>query len=153
MYKNISFLVFIAISVFFGFWLFPQPAKIKTLEKITTPIEQTQNSASTPQITPSASIAQQTKNGIDIVVTQINQENDATIIDLTLNNHQFNLADDTIYNNATLNGQLSRSHTFKTNAAGGHHAEVTVVFPKTTTGSLVLTPVENIIFTFDNLWK
>lgn len=153
MYKNISFLVFIVISVFFGFWLFPQPTKIKTLEKSTTPIGQTQNSAFTPQTTPSAVIAQQTKNGIDIAITQIKQENDATIVDLALNNHQFNLTDDTIYDRATLNGQASRSHTFKTNAAGGHHAEVTVVFPKATSGSLILTPIENTKFTFDDLWK
>ncbi|PIW36462.1 MAG: hypothetical protein COW24_05245 [Candidatus Kerfeldbacteria bacterium CG15_BIG_FIL_POST_REV_8_21_14_020_45_12] len=94
----------------------------------------------------------QEQNGIEITIERIEQREDVTVLTLGLSNHRFDLGQDVIYEQATLNGQASISHTIPTNAVGGHHVEAEVLFEKTTSGSLVLTPVEGTTFTFNNLW-
>ncbi len=71
---------------------------------------------------------------------------------MSLSNYQYDLAQDSIFALATLNGQPSQSFTLLSNASGGHHVEAEVIFEKTTGGTFEITPVEGLTFTFDALW-
>ncbi len=100
-----------------------------------------------------SAIPTQEANGISIAVEKITQGAETTTLALTLNNHRFNLAEDRIYDEATLNGKKSLSHAIPGNETGGHHVEAEVVFPKAESGALVITPAENTTIIFDDVWK
>lgn len=148
MNKHLLFLLLIVVAVLGATRLFQSPAVDST------PDAQTNNGTATATSAPTAiqSTLSQEKNGIDISIDAVEQRGDTTVLSLTLNNHQFDLSDDAIYDNATLNGAPSQSHTFLSSGAGGHHAQVEVVFPSTTQGSFTIAPTQDAVFTFDNLW-
>ncbi len=150
MSKNILFILLMVGSVAVAVALFYQPGQSQIVAKTSAP----KNAAETSPAAQGASsiLASQEKEGITATVEKIKQSDKDTIAVLTLNNHQYDLGADRIYDEATFNGQTSLSHLFLSNAAGGHHVEVEVVFPKTTTGALVITPAENVQFTFTDLW-
>lgn len=143
MTKNILFILLIAGSAIGAILLFRQPAATRQFKE-TAPATQRQTAISS---------STQEKNGITVTVAKLTQGNDTTTVSLVLDNHQYNLAEDRIYDDATLNGQTSISHVIPSDAAGGHHVEAEVVFPQTNSGTLVISPVENTTFTFSDLWK
>lgn len=147
MNKQLLFLLLIVVAVLGAIRLF-QPPVVDS-----TPVVQASNSASAQTSAPTSSSRSQEKSGIEVSIDTVEQRGDTTVITLTLNNHQFDLSQDAIYDNATLNGAQSQSHTFLGEpSGGGHHAEVEVVFPTATKGSFIITPTQDAVFTFDNLW-
>lgn len=150
MNKHLLFLLLIVSAIWGATRLF-QPPVVDS-----TPIVQARTSTSTATTSASTttqSTRSQEKNGIEISIDAVEQRADATVLMLSLNNHQFNLADDAIYDNATLNGVPSQSHTFLAEpSGGGHHVEVEVLFPLATDGSFTIAPTQDTIFTFDNIW-
>ncbi|MEK7665764.1 MAG: hypothetical protein AAB337_02720 [Patescibacteria group bacterium] len=149
MIKNIFFIVLVVASATMTFWLFGRTNE-DSQTKQTASLTQTK---STTQGASSDGASSQEKSGIEITISDVKQADETTTVSLVLDNHQYNLAEDVIYEKATLNGKESLSHSFLANASGGHHAEVSVVFPKATSGSLIIAPIENAVFTFDDLWK
>lgn len=148
MNKQLLFLLLI-VSAFFGATrLFQLPVVDAASEG-----QANGNAAAAQAPTANQSARSQEKGGIEISISAVEQRGDTTVLQLTLNNHQFDLASDAIYDNATLDGVPSQSHAFLGKpSGGGHHAEVEVVFPKTTEGSFTIAPTPDAVFTFDNLW-
>lgn len=148
MNKSLLFLLLIVGTVWGATRLF-QPPVVDS-----TPIVQARtNTATTSAGTTTQSTRSQEKDGIEISINAIEQRGDTTVLKLTLNNHQFDLSQDAIYNNATLNGMPSQSHTFLGEpSGGGHHVEVEVLFPLATEGSFSIAPTQDAVFAFDNLW-
>ncbi len=143
MSKNILFFLLIIGSIVGSTLLFREPVQSKPVVSVTPPSVSAQTSASATS---------QEKDGISVTVKDIKQTNETTVVALVLDNHSVNLGEDRVYEEATLGGATSLSHVFLSNAAGGHHVEVEVVFPKTTSGNLVIIPAENTSFTFSDLW-
>ncbi len=145
MEKNIPFILLMVAVVIGGFVVF-HPSD-------TLPPSVAAPSASASRTGSSATLATntQTKDGITVTVESVTERADATVVLLTLDNHQYDLGQDTIYDQATLGGVESASHTQITGASGGHHVEVEVVFAKGSKGSLKLSPVAGTEFIFDGL--
>ncbi|MFA4845215.1 MAG: hypothetical protein WC654_01505 [Patescibacteria group bacterium] len=95
----------------------------------------------------------QSENGIEVIITDLIQLEDSTVIKLTLDNHQYDLNQETIYEGALLDGAPVQSFTILSKASGGHHVEVELVFRAREAGAFVITPVAGTTFTFDDLWK
>ncbi|MEK9130789.1 MAG: hypothetical protein AAB429_01605 [Patescibacteria group bacterium] len=95
----------------------------------------------------------QSKDGIEIIIADIEQLEATTVLTVVLDNHSVDLGKEAIYQGATLNGKPPRSYTFIANASGGHHVEVEMTFDKTTSGSFDIAPAEATEFTFDDLWQ
>lgn len=146
MSKNFLFLLLVVVAVLGATRLFQSPVvdaapngQVRTL------------TAAAPATT--RSTLSQEKNGIEVSIDTVEQRGETTVLKLTLNNHQFDLSQDAIYDNATLGGVPSQSHTFLGEpSGGGHHAEVEVVFPLATEGQFIIAPTQDAVFTFDNLW-
>jgi hypothetical protein len=147
MYKNIFFILFIVLVGAGATFLF-RPVGTPSVKKTPTTNEVV---ATTAPKAPDQNFFQE-QNGIEIAIEQIEQQDDRTVLTVDLNNHQYDLGQDSIYAGAKLNGQISKSHTFLSNNVGGHHVQVQMVFDKTTCGSFEVTPVEGTTFTFANLW-
>lgn len=148
MYKNLLFLILIFVSIVAALALF------RSSDNRYAVTQNQQNSISLNQQSKAQKeIVSQEKDGITIEVQAIQQSDTETVLTLSLNNHKFNLSEDSIYDNATLNGKRSLSHTIPSDQVGGHHVTVEVVFPKTTTGELIIAPNDNNIFVFTNLWE
>ena len=109
--------------------------------------------AQTPVASAPKKIAYQEKNGIQITIEAVEQRADATVVKLALNNHQYDLSKNEIYEKATLGGQSPLSRAMLSNASGGHHVETEIFFPKTKNGNFVIEPAEGTSFTFNDLWK
>ncbi|MBI5370308.1 hypothetical protein HZA85_03925 [Candidatus Uhrbacteria bacterium] len=149
MIKNFLFLLLIAGSIWGSERLFnPVSARAST----SVPSQVSAPATQTARPSQSASASQE-QNGITIEVTSVEQAEETTTVSLSLNNHTYDLSQEAIYETATLNGQPSVSHAFPSQAAGGHHVQVVMVFPKTTEGALVISPADGIVFTFEDLWK
>lgn len=145
MNKHLLFLLLIVAAIWGATRLFQSPVVDST------PIVQARTTTQASTATPST--RSQEKNDIEISIDAVEQRGDTTVLKLTMNNHQFDLSQDAIYDNATLNGLPSQSHAFLGEpSGGGHHAEVEVVFPTTTEGSFTIAPTQDAVFTFDNLW-
>lgn len=155
MNRQLFFLLLI-VGAFFGATRLFQPPVVDS----TSVVQASNNTATTSTSTPppgpepvEGSTRSQEKSGIEISIDAVEQRGDTTVLTLSLNNHQFDLAQDAIYDNATLNGLLSQSHAFLGEpSGGGHHAQVEVVFPLATEGSFTIAPTQDAVFTFDNLW-
>ncbi len=94
----------------------------------------------------------QEQDGIEVTIEKIEQREDGTALLLNLSNHQYDLAQETIFTLATLNDRPSKSFTLLSNASGGHHVEAEIVFEKTTEGTFEITPAAGTTFTFEKLW-
>jgi len=145
MYKNIFFLLLILIAGAGSAFAFSQTGQsedhaVSTVDETPTPANA------------NATFSQE-QDGIEVTIGNIQQKNDSTVLTLSLNNHQFNLGLDAIYENATLNGESPQSYALPSNAVGGHHVEATISFERTTSGAFVITPVEGTTFTFNDLWE
>lgn len=163
MYKTISFILLIVIAVVGAVVVFRRPT-VQQSAVVTQPAvvaqtpatTQTSSAKATTVATPTTSTTDtnlsQSKNGIDVTIVDVAQRDQATVLTLALNNHSVDLGQDAIYEVATLDGKFPQSHTFLSNATGGHHVEVEMVFEKTTTGSFKITPVDQTTFSFDDLW-
>lgn len=147
MNKQLLFLLLIVAAIWGATRLFQSPVVDAT------PKAQASNTSATQASTTTKSTRSQEKSGIEISIDAVEQRGETTVLTLTLNNHQFDLSDDAIYDNATLNSALSQSHTFlEEPSGGGHHVEVEVVFAPTTEGAFTISPTQDAVFTFDNLW-
>ncbi|MCR4314112.1 MAG: hypothetical protein NUV84_02605 [Candidatus Uhrbacteria bacterium] len=148
MNKHLLFLLLIVAAIWGATRLFQSPVVDST------PIVQARTSTATTQAsTATPSTRSQEKSGIEISIEAVEQRGNTTVLKLTMNNHQFDLSQDEIYDNATLNGARSQSHAFLGEpSGGGHHAEVEVVFPLATEGSFTIAPTQDAVFSFDNLW-
>lgn len=147
MYKNILFILLMLFSGIGAYFLF-QSDDVRTTKTVTQPSKPLIVDASSKR-----SDLSQEQNGIEVIIESVDQRPDATILTVGLNNHQFDLGQESIFKQATLNGQPSTSSTLISNAAGGHHVQAQIVFEKTTGGAFAITPVEETTFTFEDIWS
>jgi hypothetical protein len=147
MYKNIFFILFIVLVGVGAVFVF-RPTNKPSVQPARTTNEV---AAATAPKAPDQNLSQE-QNGIEITIEQIEQQDERTVLTVGLSNHQYDLGQDSIYDNAKLNGQTSKSHTFLSNNVGGHHVQAQIVFDKTTSGSFEITPVDGTTFTFADVW-
>lgn len=143
MLKNLLFLVLVVGSVVAARQWFDRPPERR----------QTQQAVQAASSPTSGTVLFQEKNGIDVTVTDVEQTDATTVVAVQMNNHRYDLTKKAIYQGATLDGRKSLSHVIPSDAVGGHHVEVSIVFPRTTQGPFVITPADGIIFTFDDVWR
>ncbi|MEK7620618.1 MAG: hypothetical protein AAB413_05270 [Patescibacteria group bacterium] len=152
MNKHLLFLLLIVVAILGATRLFQSPVVDTSFAQATSNTPTQLSTSSSTSATTQSALSQE-KDGIEISIEKVEQRGDTTVLTLALNNHQFDLSQDTIYDNATLGGVPSQSHALLGEpSGGGHHVEVEVVFPLTREGSLVLSPTQDAVFTFDNLW-
>ncbi|RJR31497.1 hypothetical protein C4569_02070 [Candidatus Parcubacteria bacterium] len=76
------------------------------------------------------------KNGVDLTVENIRKENGNTILELSLNNHQYDLSQMDAVSRTTLKG--IRPADYKViNSGSGHHVQSEIIFPGDLSGELI----------------
>ena len=145
--KIILFVLLIAISIGAGMLFFSHPSETSFTQE-----EVVMEEDAIEEPDESDTYLLQEQDGIEVEVLEVEQVGEITIVSLALNNHQYDLGQDTIYEEATLNGAASLSHVFDSSASGGHHVKVDVIFDQATSGDLVIAPTDQTIFTFSDLW-
>jgi len=150
MLKNILFVVLILIGAVGAYFAFNSADRIKPIVAADKSEPIVVGQEAEPSIDQGLS---QSKDGIEIAIDKIEQSEETTKITLALNNHRYDLAEPSIYEQATLNDQPALEYTMLSDAVGGHHVEAEVVFPRNKTGVLVIAPTPSAVFTFDDLWE
>ncbi len=89
-----------------------------------------------------------TQDGIEVVVENILRQDNKTIIELTLNNHQYDLSEMDIKKFSSFNSSKPTDYAVKSLGMGGHHVEAEIVFDGELFGDLVIGLNENLEFSF-----
>ncbi|MBI4427286.1 MAG: hypothetical protein HY569_02290 [Candidatus Magasanikbacteria bacterium] len=99
------------------------------------------------------------KDGIQVAVEEVKRENNRTIIKLAMDNHVYNLADFAVKDFSSLNGVQPDGYNIEGDQVGGpaspvaqqggHHLEVSLVFPGELYGRLLVGLKSDLQFEFD----
>jgi len=89
------------------------------------------------------------KDGIEVTIDQVRKENGQTIIDLSLNNHIYDLSTFTIEERSSLAGQKPSDYQMLNAESGGHHLQAIMTFTGELSGQLIVGLTETINFTFN----
>ena len=88
------------------------------------------------------------KNGVDLVIDNIKKENNQTIIDLSLNNHVYDLSPMDVGGGSSLAGVNPNSYKIINSGSGGHHLQAQMIFNGNLSGSLVIKLNDSLVFNF-----
>lgn len=109
-------------------------------------------SSETPQAAaPAQPLRSVSGSGIDADVLSVLRKDGTTTIRLSLNNHQYNLADPELASRTTFDGVPPSEWRILSSGSGGHHAEVEAIFDGERTGDLVLGVTQDITLTIPDL--
>jgi len=88
-------------------------------------------------------------DGVDIAVEDVIRGDNMTIIELSYNNHQYDLSAMDAKNGSSLSGIRPYGYDVLDSAMGGHHAQATMTFEGDLYGELVVGLNEFLIFKFN----
>ncbi len=89
------------------------------------------------------------KDGVDLAIDNIKRENNQTIIDLTLNNHVYDLSKMEAKDSSTLAGVKPSDYKIINSARGGHHIQSQIIFNGSLSGQLIIKLNDSLVFNFN----
>jgi len=89
------------------------------------------------------------QKGVDLTISGVKRENNQTIIELSLNNHVYDLSQLEVKSQSRLAGVSPSDYRIINSASGGHHVEAQMVFPGNLTGALVIKFGDLLTFNFN----
>lgn len=88
------------------------------------------------------------KNGVDLAIDNIKKENNQTIINLSINNHVYDLSQFDASKNSSLAGIKPSSYKIINSASGGHHVQSQIIFTGNLSGLLIIKLNDSLVFNF-----
>lgn len=88
-------------------------------------------------------------DGVDVTIENIKKENGRTTIELSFNNHQYDLSTMDVKSNSNFSGVKPKEYKINGTAMGGHHVQSEMVFEGELSGLLAIVLDESLIFNFN----
>ncbi len=96
----------------------------------------------------SKDLLSESKNGIDVSITDIQKTQTEMVVSATMSNHQFDLSDPAIQNRSSLDGIPPVDYRVLSSEMGGHHVEVEFVFMSRSGKNLDIGVLDDLLFSF-----
>lgn len=139
----IPILLLVIVLIFLWAIFFINDTGQQSVQAITDPL----NSLTPTQSTPTALSASQ--KGVDLTIDNIKRENNQTIIELSLNNHIYDLSQMDAKSRSSLAGVSPSDYKIIDSASGGHHLQAQMIFNGNLTGPLVINLGDLLTFNFN----